>query len=483
MVAGHNQRLAAKVMKWPAVAVIAAASSLYTMNHARNWWMDITDRLGLTVNALDGSGISEGGTKQPWWKSILGRVKEEIPAIPVEVMDEVLRKDEFSKPMNEGIVSGFDTNQYSANSPIEDRHIECLFSSSKSFMFGVFDGHSGYHCSETLRQRMPQYISCAIASDDKAKRKIDKIKSRSYDIIGKEHDDNPVIELAKNFDRKQKMLQTGSDEFCNFLDKSENRFSQSELLKLAFSTLDRDICKEAVPSGFADESLLIGLAGSCAIASVIQGDDLYIANTGDCRAVIGKHSSSGKWIANQITQDQTVENISEVERIEHEHPNEQKTVIRNGRLLGQLQPLRSFGDVQYKWSKELHEKVINVVYGRPVVSPFSYLTPPYLTAEPVVSHRKITDEDRFLIIATDGLWEKISSEQAVKLVGSHLDNIKKSEQEENGATLLIKYALGKGNDSALANMMSLPVEYKRHFHDDITVTVVYFNSNFKNSKL
>ena len=211
---------------------------------------------------------------------------------------------------------------------------------------------------------------------------------------------------------------------------------------------------------------------------------------GDCRAVIGKLSSNGKWIASQITQDHTVENLSEVQRIEEEHPNEKRTAIQRGRLLGQLQPLRSFGDVQYKWSRDLHERVLNVVYGRPVVPLYNYLTPPYLTAEPVVSHRKITEEDKFMIIATDGLWEKLSSEIAVKLVGSHLDAIlggpageEDGLKSENGSTLLIKFALGKGSNVALANMLTLPEQYKRHFHDDITVTVVYFNSAFINSKL
>lgn len=214
-----------------------------------------------------------------------------------------------------------------------------------------------------------------------------------------------------------------------------------------------------------------------------------ITLTGDCRAVIGKRSASGAWVASQVTQDQTVDNPVEVQRIEGEHPNEQKTAIQRGRLLGQLQPLRSFGDVQYKWSRDLHERVINVVYGRPVVPPYSYLTPPYLTAEPVVSHRKITEEDKFMIIATDGLWEKISSENAVELIGLHLDATRVAsgkEQEltaENGSTLLIKFALGQGSDIVLANMLTLPEQYKRHFHDDITVTVVYFSKTSVNSKL
>lgn len=44
------------------------------------------------------------------------------------------------------------------------------------------------------------------------------------------------------------------------------------------------------------------------------------------------------------------------------------------------------------------------------------MTPPYLTAEPVVTTTNIERKGEFMIIATDGLWDCMSNEQAVKLV-------------------------------------------------------------------
>ena len=55
-------------------------------------------------------------------------------------------------------------------------------------------------------------------------------------------------------------------------------------------------------------------------------------------------------MATPLSVDQTAENDDEVERLRLEHPGE-AFVIKNKRLLGQLQPLRSFGDIQYKWDK------------------------------------------------------------------------------------------------------------------------------------
>ncbi len=39
-----------------------------------------------------------------------------------------------------------------------------------------------------------------------------------------------------------------------------------------------------------------------------------------------------------------------------EHPkDEADTVIRNGRVLGGLEPTRAFGDARYKWTREVHD--------------------------------------------------------------------------------------------------------------------------------
>ena len=39
-------------------------------------------------------------------------------------------------------------------------------------------------------------------------------------------------------------------------------------------------------------------------------------------------------------------------RLIAEHPGEEETIVRNERLLGQLIPLRAFGDVRFKWSAD-----------------------------------------------------------------------------------------------------------------------------------
>ena len=65
--------------------------------------------------------------------------------------------------------------------------------------------------------------------------------------------------------------------------------------------------------------LLIG-EGSCAIMALFDTahDDLYVAVTGDCRAVSGSYKPTadgkGKWHVDVLTEDQTAKNPNEVKR-------------------------------------------------------------------------------------------------------------------------------------------------------------------------
>lgn len=65
--------------------------------------------------------------------------------------------------------------------------------------------------------------------------------------------------------------------------------------------------------------------------------------------------------------------------------------------------------------------------------------------------------------------------------------LKKKPLDKNGATHLIRHALG-GTDygiehSKISHMLSLPQDIVRLFRDDITVTVIYFNLDYIRNSL
>ena len=114
-----------------------------------------------------------------------------------------------------------------------------------------------------------------------------------------------------------------------------------------------------------------------------------------------------------------------------QHPGEDY-VIRNGRVLGGLEPTRAFGDASYKWTREVSDRLKQSFFGR---TPSAHLkTPPYVTAEPVVTTTKIEPEKGdFLVMATDGLWEMLTNEEVVGLVGQWIEKQAK-DTNSNGSS-------------------------------------------------
>lgn len=221
-------------------------------------------------------------------------------------------------------------------------------------------------------------------------------------------------------------------------------------IKQGFVRLDNDIVHSSVDKvlksksrSAAAEMLAPALSGSCALLAFYdcQSKDLKIACAGDSRAVLGRRASSGNWSATPLSEDQTGGTVSEMKRLREEHPNE-PNVVRNGRILGQLEPSRSFGDAFYKWSKETQEKIKRQFFGR---TPHPLLkTPPYVTAEPVITTTKIEpSQGDFVVIATDGLWEMLNNNEVVGLVGQWVEQQRASGTNKSWLKSLF------GNDKAL----------------------------------
>lgn len=202
-------------------------------------------------------------------------------------------------------------------------------------------------------------------------------------------------------------------------------------IKTGFTRLDDEICHQSVQKVLQADNRLVGaellapaLSGSCALLSFYdtRSQMLRVACTGDSRAVLGRRSESGKWTATRLSTDQTGNNPEEVARLRKQHPGEEH-VVRNGRVLGGLEPTRAFGDATYKWSREVGSLLKSKFFGRSQSSLVK--TPPYVTAEPVITTTKIEpDKGDFVIMATDGLWEMLTDEEVVGLVGKWIETQK-----------------------------------------------------------
>ncbi|XP_073133869.1 probable protein phosphatase 2C 22 [Henckelia pumila] len=124
-------------------------------------------------------------------------------------------------------------------------------------------------------------------------------------------------------------------------------------------------------------------SGTTALAAVVIGSSLVVANAGDCRAVLCRR---GKAI--EMSRDHKPVCLNERMRIEASGG-----YIYDGYLNGQLNVSRALGD----W----HMEGLKRQDGGP------------LSAEPEFMSTRLTKEDEFLIIGCDGLWDVFRSQNAV----------------------------------------------------------------------
>merc|ERR550519_2988015 len=131
-----------------------------------------------------------------------------------------------------------------------------------------------------------------------------------------------------------------------------------EALTKSFVRLDEDLSREALTRAATEDchdndALDIAFSGAVATVAHVDGIHVHIACCGDVQAVLGSLEDDGvTWSAKPLSVLHNSDNKNEMARVFAEHPGEEQTVVKNERLLGQLIPLRAFGDVRFKWSTE-----------------------------------------------------------------------------------------------------------------------------------
>jgi pyruvate dehydrogenase phosphatase len=162
--------------------------------------------------------------------------------------------------------------------------------------------------------------------------------------------------------------------------------------------------------------------GTTALVALVdpQHENLWIANVGDCRAVMMTLDASDEWKIERLTTDHNGDNDDEVERVRREHVGEEECVL-DRRVLGALAPFRSLGDIPFKQPPEFTRRILyNLFPGFHDTSPWEEFlvrnqTPPYISAVPEITHRHLeplsphTPHSRFLILFSDGFTDLCSS--------------------------------------------------------------------------
>ena len=251
--------------------------------------------------------------------------------------------------------------------------------------------------------------------------------------------------------------------------KDENCYRQ--MIEASFMAVENNIV-ESVRAAYKLGIGNVASIGSCAVVAVVKDDHLVVSNLGDCRAVVGQLSDD-KYTAITITQDHNAREPREIEILKREHPGEKDIVICNSPtacyVKGRLQLTRALGDAYLKYPEFNEPLYPHRSAGRRVNVPY---TPPYVKTIPDVFYLPLKPSYRFLILASDGVWDFMTPQEAVEFVANNY----REDPNDVSAKLVERVLQVAAAESKLTveQLKALPVGARRRRHDDTTVVVLYF---------
>jgi protein phosphatase 2C family protein 2/3 len=305
----------------------------------------------------------------------------------------------YAANTNQGIVRNYNEDRVSIILNIMKPASRVNETWPKCSFFGIYDGHGGVLCADFLRDHLHQFV----------------IKEPTFPW-------NPKEALAKGFEAAEK----------SFLEIAQTR-----------------------PTNEIDRS------GSCAVVVLIVGDMCYVANVGDSRAVMSGDSGARIF---PLSRDHKPMDDQEQKRIleaggriyQTQAPAlkaadgnmgkaQMQLLLGPHRVLpGRLSVCRTFGDIEAKLPK---------FGGNPNV----------VIAVPEIKSFKIAPEYDFIVLASDGIYDKMSSREVVKTVWE-------STELEKASSIHQQCGL------AVENILRDAIH--RRTLDNITVVIIGFK-NFK----
>ncbi|XP_013607303.1 PREDICTED: probable protein phosphatase 2C 66 [Brassica oleracea var. oleracea] len=395
----------------------------------------------------------------------------------------------------------------------EDR-VHVVVSEENGWVFvGIYDGFSGPDAPDYLLNNLytavQKELNGLLCNDEKLRTlgqngdtQIGKRSDKEDSDSGKENfpvttNIDAVASGARNQEKSVKWRcewennDTKSDNDCDQKGSNSTTTNHGDVLRALVQALRKT--EEAyleLADTMVEENPELALMGSCVLVTLMKGEDVYVMNVGDSRAVLARKPNvvvgsrrqkemerikevremfmNGAITRNslvplQLNKEHSTRIEEEVRRIKKEHP-EDDGAIENDRVKGYLKVTRAFGAgflKQPKWNDALLEMFRIDYIG----------TSPYITCSPSLCHHKLTSRDKFLILSSDGLYEYFSNQEAIFEVESFISAFPEGDPAQHLIQEVLLRAANKyGMD--FHELLEIPQGDRRRYHDDISVIVI-----------
>ncbi|KAK4760387.1 hypothetical protein SAY87_005280 [Trapa incisa] len=352
-------------------------------------------------------------------------------------------------------------------------------------------------CLQAFEQESYPCTSGDFGFDGNLRRKRDRSSRSKYRGVAKKWEENQR-KWKCEWDRERLELDRRLKEQMNRSGSHDSRWiNHTDILKAlsrALKKTEEDYLE--IADKMVTENPELALMGSCVLAVLMKGEDVYVMNVGDSSAVLAQKAEpdyrigkgrqdlerikeetlydmeASEWDqpspipclrAFQLTVDHSTNVEEEVRRIRKEHPDDASAVM-NERVKGSLKVTRAFGAgflKKPKWNSALLEMFQIDYVG----------TSPYITCSPSLYHHRLGPRDRFLILSSDGLYQYFTKEEAV----SEVELFFQLQPEGDPAQHLIEEVLFRAAKKAgieFHDLLEIPQGDRRRYHDDISIIIV-----------
>ena len=299
----------------------------------------------------------------------------------------------------------------------EDAHIAAISQGDKNDIdiFGVFDGHGG----KEISQFVSNHFTKELIDNKNLNKDMPKALRETFIKMDELMQTPEGIEEIKKHARKSK-------EEDDIQSKNEPPNSQMQLIS--------QLIEQKNPES-EDINLRTGCT-ACVLSVDEKNKKLYFANAGDSRVVMCKNG-----IAEAKSIDHKPELQSEKDRI-----YKAEGWISDGRVMGNINLTRGFGDLEYKKNKNLKAE------------------DQIVTANPEIQIVDFTKDVDFVIIGCDGIWDCLKNQEACDFVKKRLKddpNIKISKIIEEMMESIVAKDIYSGNGVGCDNMTCIVIVFKK----------------------
>lgn len=263
-------------------------------------------------------------------------------------------------------------------SSMEDAHSAILDLDEHTSFFGVYDGHGGKVVSKFCAKHLHAQV---LRSEAYTRGDLSESLQNAF---------LRMDEMMRGHRGWRELSMLNGDKIAKL-----NSFFEGLMSPRSSELRDVDNDEWAFEQG-AHADFAGPTSGSTAVVALLQSNKIVVANAGDSRCVLAR---GGK--AYDLSRDHKPELENERDRI-----IQAGGFIHGGRVNGSLNLARAIGDVEFKQNK--------------------YLPPDrqIVTAWPDIQIVDLTSDDEFLILACDGVWDVMTSQEVVDFVHEHIQEAK-----------------------------------------------------------